>query len=135
MNACKLSGITPEEFLRRGVDLMLGFYGYPDTTLTPQHPLWPDFKRSLLSVVATKTSGLADFHIMCDGKLSATEMLVKGFPDTQVDLLNTLLYFRSNGVNCDCAVLKKPNKDWVYNSQYSMRKRKASHIKCIKDED
>jgi hypothetical protein len=54
------------------------------------HPRWEEFYNKL------------DSHGMCDGTLTASRSILKSM---EMDVENTLEYFKENGGFCDCEVI------------------------------
>ncbi len=61
--------------------------------LTPEHPQWNDFITKL-----EKTSG-------CNHNFdSSVRIIVNDF--AEIDLFETIMFFKDNGAGCDCEVLQ-----------------------------
>ncbi len=76
--------------------------------LTPSHKLWPTFRKKLDDAVTTYVDG--KLHSKCQGDLSLTIEILKSMK--KIDVVETLLFLKAQGGNCDCKVIMNVARIW-----------------------
>ena len=76
--------------------------------LTPGHKLWPTFRKRLNDDLTVYVD--EKLHSKCIGDLALTTKILESMKN--IDIEETLLFFRENGGSCDCKVLMNVARIW-----------------------
>lgn len=76
--------------------------------LTPSHKHWPLFRKLLDDAVTIYNDG--KLHSQCQGDLTLTSKILKSMSD--IDIKETLVFFKQYGGSCDCKVLVNVARIW-----------------------
>lgn len=69
--------------------------------LTPNHKLWPTFRKKLNDTVYMYANG--KLHNRCNGDLTLTIEILESFEN--IDVKETVILFQELGGHCDCKVM------------------------------
>jgi len=79
--------------------------------LTPSHPLWPKFRKDLDNVVTVYDDG--KLLNKCKGDLTLAIEILESLKN--IDVKETILFFKEYGGSCSCKVLA--NVARIYNNR------------------
>ncbi len=77
-------------------------------TLTPDHKLWPTFRKRLDAAVYTSAND--KLHNQCKGDLSLSIDILQSLEN--IDVEETIIFFKELGGNCDCKVIMNVARIW-----------------------
>ena len=76
--------------------------------LTPSHKLWPTFRKKLDDIVTIYRD--EKLHNQCKGDLTLTTGIIESMEN--IDVKETLIFFKEYGGSCDCKVLVNVARIW-----------------------
>jgi len=76
--------------------------------LTPSHRLWPTFRKRLNDVLTVYVD--EKLHSKCIGDLALTKKILESMKN--IDIEETLLFFKQYGGHCDCKVIMNVARIW-----------------------
>ncbi len=77
-------------------------------TLTPDHKLWSIFRRKLNDAITIYANG--KLRSRCQGDLTLTIEILESLEN--VDIKETVFFFKVYGGHCDCKVIQNVARIW-----------------------
>ena len=76
--------------------------------LSPSHRYWPKFRKKLDDAITTYVDG--KLHSRCKGDLALTTEILESLKN--IDIEETLIFFKEYGGHCDCKVSMNVARIW-----------------------